>query len=86
MSRLPIRIRLTLAFVVVMAAMLAGAGFLLYHHEAASLDHALDQGLRARGGDVAALVQQSDSGHREATPGGQPAIAQVMTARGAVVD
>src|SRR2546430_8093202 len=68
MNRLPIRIRLTLAFAVAIGAVLAGGGFLLYSHLAGSLDHTLDAGLRARAADVGALVKQGDPGLREAPP------------------
>jgi two-component system OmpR family sensor kinase len=89
MSRLPLRLRLTLGSALVMAAVLAGIAFLLVHHLASSLDTTLNQGLRARAGDVAALVRQSDTGLRDA--GASPvftggSVAQVLSARGLVVD
>ena len=58
MSRLPIRVRLTLAFAAAIAAVLTGGGYLLFQHLAASLDHTLNQALRSRAADAAALVQQ----------------------------
>jgi two-component system, OmpR family, sensor kinase len=48
MSRLPLRIRLTLAFAVVMAALLAILGAFLYVQLRATLDEQLDQSLRTR--------------------------------------
>jgi signal transduction histidine kinase len=87
MSRLPIRIRLTLAFTLVMAVVLAATGLFLYLRLASTLDHALDQGLRTRAADVAALVRQTDTGLRDgrnAQPDG--GFAQVIGRRGQVVD
>jgi two-component system OmpR family sensor kinase len=90
MSRLPIRLRLTLAVVGAMLFVLTTAGFLLYARLAASLDRTTNQGLRARAADVAALVQQADTGLRESqksalftSSGG---FARVTTTRGAIVD
>jgi two-component system OmpR family sensor kinase len=87
MSRLPIRIRLTLAFTLVMTVVLAATGLFLYLRLASALDRALDQGLRTRAADIAALVQQSDTGLREgrnARP--DSGFAQVIGGRGSVVD
>ena len=90
MNRLPIRIRLTLAFAVAIAAVLAGGGFLLYHHLADSLDRTLDQGLHARSADLAALVRQADPGLREAPPApvadATGSFAQVLDSRGRIHD
>jgi heavy metal sensor kinase len=89
MSRLPIRLRLTLAFAAVMALVLAAVGLFLSQRLAHSLDSTLDQGLRARLTDVAALVQQSDSGLRQAGPSPVTAsgsFAQVLDAQGRIVD
>ena len=89
-NRLPIRLRLTAAFAVAMTVVLAATGLFLYLRLAASLDQAINDGLRTRADDVAALVRQSDSGLRE---GGDPALAeqgesfaQVLTPTGALVD
>jgi len=90
MNRLPIRIRLTLAFAAAVGVVLAGGGFLLYHHLADSLDGTLDQGLRARSADVAALVKQADPGLREAPPApvadAAGGFAQVLDNRGRIHD
>ncbi len=90
MSRVPIRLRLTLAFALAMAVVFAGIGFLLYNHLAGSLDRTLDQGLRARAADVSALVAQADTGLRESRPnpvtGTGNGFAQVLDARGRVFD
>src|SRR5207244_10675860 len=69
MSRVPIRLRLTVVFAAAMAVVLGGAGFLLYNHLATSLDSTLAQGLRARAADVSALVKQADNGLRDSRSG-----------------
>jgi signal transduction histidine kinase len=90
MSRLPIRIRLTLAFAAAIGVVLAGGGTLLYGHLARSLDQALNQGLRARSAEVAALVSQADPGLREAPPApvadATGTFAQVLDAHGRIHD
>ena len=90
LSRLPIRLRLTAAFAVAMTVVLTATGLFLYLRLAASLDQAINDGLRTRADDVAALVRQSDTGLRE---GGDPVLAeqgesfaQVLTPAGALVD
>jgi heavy metal sensor kinase len=90
MSRLPIRIRLTLAFAAAIGAVLAVGGVLLYHHQASSLDRTLDQGLHARSDSLAALVRQADPGLREAPPApvadATGSFAQVLDSRGRIHD
>jgi len=88
LKRLPIRLRLTLAFAAAMAVLLTAVGAFLYIQLGRSLTRSLDQGLRARGADIAALVGQSDSGLREAPgPGRAEAnLAQVLDLGGRVVD
>jgi signal transduction histidine kinase len=54
--RIPLRIKLTLAFTGVMAILLAAAGIALSVLVARNLDSAIDGGLKARAGDAAALV------------------------------
>ena len=61
MSRLPTRLRLTLVFALVMAAVLAGAGWLVYARVGTDLARALDQDLRSRAQDLSALVQHGGS-------------------------
>jgi heavy metal sensor kinase len=87
MARLPIRIRLTLAFALVMALVLAATGAFLYLRVASGLDRTIEQGLRTRAADITALVRQSDTGLRQGRTGGvDSGLAQVIDARGQIVD
>lgn len=89
MSRLPVRLRLTVSFAAAMTVILGGAGFLLFHHLAGSLDRTIDQGLRARAADVGALVTQADTGLRDAPrtrSGLAGGFAQVLTRNGRILD
>ena len=89
MSRLPIRLRLTVAFGVAVAVLLAVTGLVLYVHLSSALDQTINQGLRARATDVSALVEQADTGLREASRtlrGPSGSFAQVLTPRGRVFD
>ena len=54
MRRLPIKVRLTLAFALAMAVLLAAAGFFVYRHVAGDLSRSLDQSLRSRAQDLSA--------------------------------
>ena len=60
MTRLPIRLRVTAAFALAMAAVLAGTGWFLYARLGAHLDVALRRDLELRSQDLAALVAQPD--------------------------
>jgi two-component system, OmpR family, sensor kinase len=90
LRRLPVRIRLTLAFACVMAVVLAATGLYVHQRVASNLDSALNQSLRSQSAAVAALAQQSDSGLTEARlngvigPHGQ--VAQMIDARGRILD
>jgi two-component system OmpR family sensor kinase len=81
MSRVPIRLRLAAAFAVAMAVVFAAAGLFLYEHLQSSLDRTLNQGLRARAGDVAALVKQASPALAS-----QAGVAQVLDQKGGVFD
>jgi two-component system, OmpR family, sensor kinase len=80
LSGLPIRLRLTLAFALVMAVVLAALGFLLYSLMESSLDRAVERNLRGRADDVAALVDHGAVG----LPEGQT-FAQVLDPSATVV-
>lgn len=71
-----------------MAIVFAATGLFLYLRLGSALDRTIDQGLRARAADVAALVEQADTGLREAADlrGPDNGFAQVVGAQGTVVD
>lgn len=90
MSRVPIRLRVTLAFTTAMAVVLVAVGFFLYFRLEARLDESINNGLRSRAGEVSALAQAS-----ERTLGGShdmsliepgESFAQVLTPQGRIVD
>src|SRR3954468_22469458 len=88
--RLPIRVKVTLAFAGAMAVVLALVGIVLYTQFRAHLDDTLNQGLRSRAGDVSALIQRGDSGL--AAPGRSVLVergesfAQILDTNGNVLD
>jgi heavy metal sensor kinase len=88
LTRVPIRVRLTIAFALAMAVVFAAAGFFLYHYLATSLDRTLAQSLRARAADISLVVQQADSGLRESSfsPGNASSFAQVLDNHGGIFD
>jgi two-component system OmpR family sensor kinase len=57
MNRVSLRLRLTVAFVLAMALLLAAAGTFLYVRLGSALDEQIDSTLRTRADDVAALVR-----------------------------
>jgi heavy metal sensor kinase len=61
MSRMPIRVRVTVAFAVAMAAVLAGSGWFLYARLNSHLALALDRELQLRSQDLATLVRQPNA-------------------------
>jgi two-component system OmpR family sensor kinase len=82
LARRPIRLRLTLAFAAAMAVLLAAMGLFLYVRLSASLDRTIDQSLRGRAGDIAALVRQGGPHLAERNE----SLAQVLQPDGVVVD
>jgi signal transduction histidine kinase len=89
-SRLPVRLRVALAFSAAMAVLLAATGLFLYLQLDRALDLAVDRGLRDRAGDVRALVAQSGAGPDAAgrsplTERGE-GLAQILAPDGTVVD
>lgn len=88
--RLPVRLRLTLAFATVMAVVLGATGIFVHQRVESNLDSALAQSLRARVADIATLAQQSDSGLTEArlkgAIGTRGQVAQIVDSSGKVVD
>jgi hypothetical protein len=71
-----------------MAVVLAAAGLFLYQHLQSSLDRTLNQSLRARATDVAALVRQAEQGLSQSPAFADQArgFAQILDASGRVYD
>src|SRR3954452_9752070 len=84
LARLPLRIKLTLAFTGVMAVLLAAAGIALSLLVARNLDSTIDDGLAARAGDAAALMRGGVRSGR-LNDSGEP-FAQVLSQQGQVLD
>jgi two-component system OmpR family sensor kinase len=88
-SRVPLRLRLTLAFALVMALVLAATGLFLHVRLRGSLDEQIEQGLRARADDVAALVRRGGSGLGEGSERlseADESFAQVLGTDGSIRD
>jgi heavy metal sensor kinase len=87
-SRLSLRIRLTAVFAAGMAVVLAAAGWFVYARVASDLQRSLDQSLRGRAQDLAALVQRG--GSLDTTRGslieGGEAFAELIASDGRVLD
>lgn len=62
LSRMPIRVQLTLAFAAAMAVVLAAAGAFLFFRVRSDLDRTIEDSLRSRADSLAALVRQGDGG------------------------
>ncbi len=58
MSRIPIRLRMTLAFALVSAVVLAALGYFVYARFDAQLSEQIDQSLRTHGDDITSLVTE----------------------------
>jgi heavy metal sensor kinase len=83
-------VRLTLAFALAMAVVLTATGAFVYLRMKTELESTVDSGLRSRGSDVAAMVQEADvgltrSGRSPLTERGEN-LAQVLSAGGRVLD
>jgi heavy metal sensor kinase len=90
LRRLPIRLRVTLAFAAGMAVVLFVVGALIYVRYRTELTSSIDRGLRSRAGDVATLARESDGGS-DALPEreesfGEDNFAQILTPSGRVLD
>jgi two-component system OmpR family sensor kinase len=89
MSRVPIRIRVTLAFTLVMAALLAGLGLLIHDRVDSQLNETIDQGLHGRIAEATTIVQQSDPDElREGRllAESEESFGQILTPDGRVLD
>ena len=86
LRRIPIRLKLTLAFSGVMALLLLGLGLFLYFHFESGLDATLDQQLRARASEVAGLVRTANLPRRGLLRERGESFAQILDAHDAVID
>ena len=84
MTRVPIRLRMTLAFALVSAVVLAALGYFIYARFDSELSEQIDQSLRAHGDDIAALVARNDLSRRRSLLGREESFAQVLTTGGAI--
>lgn len=89
MNRLPIRVRLTLAFIGSVALVLTVMGAFVYFRLAADLGQSVDQGLRARAQDLAGTIRNADGALRATSfrlldP--DEVFAQILNRDGTIVD
>jgi two-component system, OmpR family, sensor kinase len=90
MRRLPIRARMTLAFALAMVVVLVATALFIYVRQRSDLDETINDALRSRSDDVAALIRQSgkrlaeDHGRRLAES--DEAFVQILTPAGRIVD
>lgn len=84
MNRLPIRLRLTAVFAVVMSVVLTIIGSFLYYRTKANLDDSIASELRARQGALSAYASASGGDPRQAIPPGER-FAQLLTPSGRVL-
>jgi two-component system, OmpR family, sensor kinase len=82
--RLPIRLRLTVAFALAMSAVLAATGLFLFLRLGSALDDSIDSGLRTRSAEVSALV--SGGGDLRSVSSSEESFAQVLRPDGGVVE
>jgi two-component system OmpR family sensor kinase len=86
----PVQLRLTIVFAVVMAMVLAAAGVFVHERLKSNLNAAIETTLRARSADLAALAQQSDSGLKDAARSGainrRAQLAQIFDEHGRLLD
>ena len=82
--RLPIRLRLTIAFAGVLAVVLGASGVVLYTELARDLDDTIDAELRHRTADFVALVGDEPDAAAALAAGGEP-LAQVYGSSGRLI-
>jgi heavy metal sensor kinase len=83
-SRLPIRLRVTLAFAVAMALLLTALGYFIYARFDSELSEQADQSLRTHGDDIASLVAAGDLLKSSRLLGREESFAQVLTPDGRI--
>ena len=90
MQRLPIRIRLTVAFSLAVSVVLASTGLLVYLRLQAELDRGARSALETRAADVAALVRRADPPFpgpgASVLQGSSESSAQILAASGTVLE
>jgi signal transduction histidine kinase len=89
LGRVPIRLKITLAFLAGMAVVLGATGLFLYLRFADELTRSVDQGLRTRTQDVRTLVAQTDGALRESgslSRAPATSFTQILDTRGTPVD
>jgi signal transduction histidine kinase len=85
-SRLPLRVRLTLFFALAMAVVLAAVGAFVYLRLERSLTEQIDESLEARAAVLAPLVRRGDFSPVERSGGGDDeAFAQVLASDGTIL-
>lgn len=84
MSRIPIRLRMTLAFALVSAVVLAALGYFIYARFDAQLSEQIDQSLRTHGDDITSLVRNGDLARNAKLLGREESFAQVLTPDGRI--
>ena len=86
MSRVPIRLRLTLGFAVAMAAVLAAMGVFVYLRVGATLLASVDQTLRSQSAEAVSHVRRGERGLVDRDVAGGTTLAQLLDRNGAVVE
>jgi two-component system OmpR family sensor kinase len=84
MTRIPIRMRVTLAFTLVMAVLLGALGWFVYARFDNELSEQIDQSLRTHGDDISSLVAHRDLSRSVKLLGREESFAQVLTPDGRV--
>jgi heavy metal sensor kinase len=84
MRRVPIRLRVTLAFAAAMGLLLAALGYFIYARFESDFNEQIDQGLRTHGDDIASLVAGGDLGKSSNLLGREESFAQVLTPDGRI--
>ena len=84
MTRVPIRLRITLAFALVSAVVLAALGYFVYARFESELSEQIDQSLRTHGDDISSLVAGGDLARNAKLLGREESSAQVLTPDGRI--
>jgi two-component system, OmpR family, sensor kinase len=84
MTRIPIRLRVALAFALVSAVVLAALGYFVYARFDSELSEQIDQSLRTHGDDIASLVAGGDLARNAKLLGREESFAQVLTSEGGI--